>query len=223
MNKSFTAHISANWMKYIAVLIILPIVGGLLFNSLAQPKKNERVVITFFGDSIDIMGINDAIYKDKDNFTNQKLKTAYIDFILSDEPNINQLILADLEYSDMIIFTEDFLLKDESGVARVSPAGLFRFLGKENEPSYLEKIIGDKAKELEYFYDKDLNGVERPLGIYLDIQGEEKSLFEGYYTGKHRCVAFFCYKSVNIGEMFSGGNGTNTAAIDALLYLIGEK
>ncbi len=224
MSKRLVEHISANWFKYVAVLVFVPIFFGMIFDAMAKPKANEQVVISFFGDKMDVEGINDMLYKEKSSFTNQPLKNVYIDFNSVDGQILYQLIAAKAEYSDIIIVTEDMLLKKDDGSETLIPSSLFRFLGSDNEPELLENVLGDKAGGFEYFYAEDASGSKRPIGIYLNTLNKDgvKNIFEQYYTGGQRCVAFICPKSVNIGKMFSTNDGEDTAALDTLLYLIGE-
>ncbi len=223
MNKKLNVHIQTYWMQYVAVFIAVMVLWIAVFDAMAQPKRHEQVAITFFGDKMDMAGINDKLYSSKNDFTEQPLKNVYMNMRLYDDSMLNQLILAELEVSDIIIFTEDMLIKDKDGQAKVAPATLFRFLGEEGEPELLKKVVGDKADELEYFYDTDINGKSRPIGIYLTSSDGEKNTFEGYYTGDYRCVAFFCHSSVNLGGMFSGEESAQRAALDTLLFLLGGQ
>ncbi len=223
MNNGISEHLRENWAKYLAVLAAAILLWGVVFDSLAKPKYNEQVVISFFGDEIDIKGINERLYASRESFTSQPLKNIYISYEQNDIADLNQILMARMETSDIIIFTEDMLVDKDGGNARVALYAHFRFLGAGDKPELLKNIIGERADSLEYFYDTDINGVKRPIGIYLNgFDGAEgKNIFESHYNGKHRCVAVFCQKSVNIGKMFDGGDGTDTAAIDALLYLLG--
>ncbi len=223
MSKKLKDHLLGSWITYVAVLVAIVLLWGMVYETMAKPKANEQVVITMYSSDIDLKAINEKLHTEKSAFTSQALKSVYITVRDKDDPMLNQFIMADIEISDIIIFTEDMLLSEGEEIPAVVPSGLFRFLGTDNNPEHLEKIIGERADTLEYFYDKDINGVSRPIGIYLTDSSEDKNLFESHYNGEERAVAFISQNSVNIGNMFSDAAGTYTAAVDALLYLLEKK
>ncbi len=226
MSKRISEHFTMNWMKYVAALVLIPLLWYAVFDILAKPKANERVVISFYGDAFDTSEINANLYENRGSYTDQEIKSIYIEFNSSADPGLSQLLIADIGYSDIIIFTEDMLKKNAEGDETVTPSSLFRFLGEGEDPTLLESIIGDKADNFEYFYFQGMNGEgNRPIGIYLDRRNTDckKTRFEEYYKGEERCVAFICSESVNIGDMFGDAKGNDTAAIDTLLYLLGEE
>lgn len=204
MNKKrFTCHLEYNLWKYAVIAVAAVVVWCTVFGALAKPRKNEQIVIEFFGVSIDSEMLKNTLTENKETVTHKALKQISVRQNTDSSDMFYQLIQARMITSDIMVFSEDLLTKDSEENIKVKAENYFKPLDLNICNEYF------KGDNVEYYYVND-----KAYGVYLDL--------DNYGAENTRSVAFFSPNSVNLGEMNTKGNKTDTSALDTVAFLLGR-
>ncbi len=205
-NKKLSAYLQYTWVSYAAVLLAAIVLWSIVFQSLAKPKADEKVVIAFFTDNWNSDPFVAYLDRNRESITAQELKT-----ITSKNHEIDDFMLT--TYIEMRLSDSDILIMPESlfsaGENQLSVAEVFRPIDK----GLLQDLLGEDVSLFE------ANG--SVYGVYLNGEGSE-NLFVQYFDGEGRYIACFSHHSVNLHGLYGQGDAQNGAAVDTLAYILQE-
>ncbi len=211
MNQNIKTHLGYNWWKYLAVLVAAIVLWNGLFTALAQPEENEKLTVACFAQNVDVEALQTKLEANKASFTKQLLKELSVEEYL-DYANSSMYFSYALASADVFLFSEEMVMPDADGNVPVAYKGLFKPIPMD----ILSGILGDKVANLKLF--EDDGGV---YGVYISYDGLDNDFAELYGEGA-ACILFFNPESVNLKGLYGKGNAEDGAAIDLLLYLLGN-
>ncbi len=212
MVQKIKAHFQYNWWKYLAVSVVCIVIWNGLFEALAQPNENEKLTVASFVQGIDAEAMQTKLEANKDNITDQAIKTVSVEEYL-DYADSSMYFSYALAAADVFIFSEDMVTPDKDGNVPVTYKGLFKPIPMDK----FSEILGERAEGLRLFED---NG--EIYGIYLTYEAVANNFTEVCEEGIS-CILFFNPDSVNLNALYGKGNAEDGAAVDLLLYLLESK
>ncbi len=212
MNRRFAEHLQYHVGWYLLVLIAAVFFWSTVFTVLAQPEDSERLVVSYFGDSLNTEGFRSHLQENQEAITSQPLKEISLSQCTGDNLYISAIAMARAQASDIVIVEETLLELDSSGEAMVPVTGNFRPF----TPEMLAAVLNILPESLEFYQ------VEGEIyGIWLPTSGQSR--FEVWQGSGARCVLFFGVNSVNLSGLYAVSDTQNRAALDLAEYLLEES
>lgn len=202
MKQSIRNHLIYNWWKYVAVAVAVIAIWVYLFGVLAKPKENEKIKITFVGNDLKNVLMQEDILNDIDKLQGkQNIKEVGVECLYSEDSFTLNTILSTRVLSD----TDIVILKQST-------------LENFEAESYFVDLSSSAVTE----NFGDVQTFEKNGKIYgIKLNGD--NAFKKYYDGKEDCYLFITPVSVNFGGINGNGNNEDSVCINLVNYLLGGK
>jgi len=196
----WTAYLHYHWWKYILLALLSVMIWTAVFDSLAQPAKNEKVGIVFFGEGLDFQALHADLSAAMDNLTQQKIRFVDVSQTFADQEHLGQVLMARTYDSDLIILPAQL-------VDKLSSYGFFM-------------PLKDIPKDIPvYTQEKGGESVAYGLEIYSPTS---QNRFSAFCAGEQTYYVFLSKESVNLAGLNGIGNPADDAALRILEYLLEE-
>lgn len=197
MNKEIVNHFQYKWWVYLLAIVLIIVCWFSIFDILAEPKSNERLYITFVGNSFDNTKLQEDLPTVLKDLTSQNIKKIGVEII--DEENVvkrdSLLVTRAMGTTDIFIWEGDLADNLDDRYAVLNDSDISSLLG---DVEY-HKIDG-KA--------------------YAILLNATQNNFSKYYSGDKQCWLLVSANSVNFGGANGNGNESNDSALQAVKYLL---
>jgi hypothetical protein len=183
-------------MKYLLIILVPLFFWLIIYSDIDQVKYDESVKILFIGDSLDEEKLQEDIFSNIDQITNQELK--YVSIIeYSADKDLTYEYLRNRVYNvDIVIVSNDFY--DEELLSQIFTP--------------LTTKLKEDFKDANLINIKDMSyGLKVPTN----------SNFHKYYSKNEEVSMFLSPHSLNIGKAYGYGKVENTSAISIVKYILG--
>lgn len=185
---------------YLMIVLLVVAFWTTVFDNLASPASNEKVSIFFIGPGLDSSALEQALFAQIQDLTQQPIRQITVDAINTmDQTAAVQLLSTRIYDIDLIILPGE-MLKD-------FPVSTFF-------PEIPQEKLALYLSQPRYFCEAEV-----PYGILL-YDAEENSRFGKFCVGNDDYYAFFSSRSVNLGGLLGTGEMQNDAALAILKYLL---
>ena len=197
-------HFQYFWWCYVAILIVAIVFWTSVYGIIEKPDANEKLTLSYFGNSCEGTQLELEIKKNITNITSQNIKEFSVDHVNQTEDILlGSMIQTRLYSSDIMIF-EEGVVTDE-------------FISMNFRPFTSELEVYFTDMDVEYYV---IDGIK--YGIIINSQGQNSNVFTKYYWGNSRLVAFFAPYCENLGGVYGIGNNGDDAAIMLMRFLLEE-
>ena len=104
---NWTSHLHYHWWKYVVLTALSVLIWGYVFDTLAQPEKNENIGIVFFGDGLDTAALHQELSAVTEDLTTQKITRFDISKTFADYEHLGQILMARTYDCDLLILSAD--------------------------------------------------------------------------------------------------------------------
>ncbi|MBO5716460.1 MAG: hypothetical protein J6S23_08750 [Clostridia bacterium] len=197
-------HFQYFWWCYASILIVAVVFWTSVYGIIEKPDANEKLTISYFGNSYDGAQLELEIEKNITNITSQNIREFSVDHVNQTEDIVfGSMIQTRLYSSDIMIFEEGIITEE------------FASMNFRPFTSELEACFSDM--DLEYYV---IDGIK--YGIMVNPQGQNSNVFTKYYSGNSTMIAFFAPYCENLGGIYGIGNNSDDAAIMLMRFLLEE-
>lgn len=196
--KQSPAHMTYHWWKYLLVLAASTLVWMVVFDSLGQPAKNEKIRISYFGEQLALETMEKDFIQILPSLTHQTIEKVTVE---------NPIGTITADYHAVLtsrIYGADFIIIEESVLAETVGNTYFLPLPVD--------ALEDRLLELTFYTENDV-----PFGILLN--GLD-TVFSSYYSGDEKCYLFITHTSVNMAGIMGTGSAEDDAALKLIEYLL---
>jgi hypothetical protein len=194
MNKS--SYFQYNWIKYLFIIIVPLIFWIIIYSDIDQVQADECVKILYIGDSLEDEKLQEDIFSNIDNITNQELKYVSIMSYSAEKELTYEYIRNRIYNVDIIIVSKEFY--DEELLSQIF--------------SPLTTMLKDEFNNSNFINIKDVS---------YGLKVSTNSTFNNYYSKNEEVYMFFSPYSLNIGKAYGYGKVENTSAIFIAKYILG--
>ncbi|MBO5078377.1 MAG: hypothetical protein J6B67_01680 [Oscillospiraceae bacterium] len=199
-NTHMTSHLQYHWWQYVLLAVISIMVWTAVFDTLAQPAKNEKVGIVFFGDGLDTAGLHAELSGVMDSLTRQEIDYVDVSQTIVDHEQLGAVMMARAYDYDLLVLTAET-------ADRLSAYGFFA-------------PLPDDWKDIPtYSQEKDGTTVAYGLEIY---RPGSQNRFSQFCSGEQTYYVFLSKDSVNLAALNGNGAPEDDAALQMLNYLLEE-
>jgi hypothetical protein len=194
MNKS--SYFQYNWIKYLFIIIVPLIFWIIIYSDIDQVQADECVKILYIGDSLEDEKLQEDIFSNINNITNQELKYVSIMSYSAEKELTYEYIRNRIYNVDIIIVSKEFY--DEELLSQIF--------------SPLTTMLKDEFSDSNFINFKDVS-----YGLKVSTD----STFNNYYSKNEEVSMFFSPYSLNIGKAYGYGKVENISAISIAKYILG--
>ena len=195
--KKVYCHLQYAWWKYLLVALAISLGWTALFTQFAATKDEEKVAILYMGEQLQYEELQQCLWGNKSDITNQTLKKVTVEKIANAGSYFNGIISTRIYEKDIIILTEDLM---------------HEYVGRNFfEPLPLEKIAWVNSTSL-YMEDG------KPYGFI--VSGGDGSLLGQYIGTQEKVYVFLSSQSVNLDRLYGKGVSGYDAALQMLRFMM---
>ena len=197
-------HFQYFWWCYLAILIVAIVFWTSVYGIIEKPDANEKLTLSYFGNSYDGAKLELEIEKNITDITSQNIREFSVDQVNQTEDILlGSMIQTRLYSSDIMIFEEGVVTEE--------------FVSMNFRPIINKLEACFSNMDVEYYI---IDGIK--YGIILNSPGQISNIFTKYYSGNSTLIAFFAPYCENLGGIYGIGNNNDDAAIMLMRFLLEE-
>lgn len=204
MKNKQRVRLTYTWWIYLVVAILIIALWIFVFDRLAQPKPNEKLLVSVAANHIQTDNMEQDLKDRLPQLSAQNVKQVTVESIPFDSTyNLTNALFSRSLDADIII---------------VAHSAMFEGIGEGYFPPINETEYKKAFGEVEFFREK--SGVAYGILLY---DGQTANNFSKYYTGTDKCWLFISGECVNTAGLNGKGESGNDAAVQTIKWLLEKQ
>ena len=193
-------HLHYHWWKYVLLTVLSIVIWTSVFDTMAKPKRNEKVGIVLFGDGLDVSALHADLSAVIGELTEQDIVYVDVSQTIADYEHLGSILTSRIYDYDLLVLPADF-------VDMLSAYGFFA-------------PLPDNRKDIPK-YTQETDGKTVAYGLEIYHPGSQNR-FSAFCSGDKTYYVFLSKDSVNLAGLNGNGSQSDDAALRLLEYLLEE-